>query len=186
MLPIEIAKKELWDNEREEFLYIEATTLRLEHSLVSIREWESKWHKPFLSDQEKTYEETLDYIRCMSLEPISDPNIVYGLSQEQVDKIIEYINEKMTASWINSKREETTHRNQNPTTSEVIYAMMFELGIPIECQNWHFNHLIMQIQVSAERQKPPKKKSKAELTQEYKEINARRRAEYEAMKNAKQ
>ena len=53
---------EEWDAEKEEFVYRiigKSYTLCLEHSLISISKWESKWHKPFLSS-EKTDEEFLD------------------------------------------------------------------------------------------------------------------------------
>ena len=52
-----------WDAENEEFVKPKTQTLQLEHSLVSLSKWESKWHKPFYSKKEKTEEEMLDYIR---------------------------------------------------------------------------------------------------------------------------
>ena len=44
-----------WYNEQTnefESISCKACTLKLEHSLVSISKWESKWNKPFLNDQE--------------------------------------------------------------------------------------------------------------------------------------
>lgn len=48
MLTIQIPGEEYWDADREEFICRKATTLALEHSLLSLSKWESKWHVPFL------------------------------------------------------------------------------------------------------------------------------------------
>ncbi len=77
MLKITIPGQELWDEGKEEFVNTKGTTLQLEHSLVSLSKWESKWHKPFLGKGDKTVEETVDYIRCMTLTQNVDPS-VYG------------------------------------------------------------------------------------------------------------
>ncbi|NCB43530.1 MAG: hypothetical protein EOM59_13070, partial [Clostridia bacterium] len=61
MLHIVIPAREQWDEVRGEFVYTKEQELQLEHSLVSVAKWESKWCKVFLSKQEKTVEETLDY-----------------------------------------------------------------------------------------------------------------------------
>ena len=60
MLQLEIPPAELWDEYKEEYAMFNGRKLMLEHSLVSISKWESKWHKPFISKIEKTYEETID------------------------------------------------------------------------------------------------------------------------------
>lgn len=54
MLRITIPADEFWDEVNEEFIYQKGLTLQLEHSLVSISKWESKWCKAFLGKQEKT------------------------------------------------------------------------------------------------------------------------------------
>ena len=48
MLHIEIGERELWDEKKEEFIYIKAQTIALEHSLVAISKWEAEFGKPFL------------------------------------------------------------------------------------------------------------------------------------------
>lgn len=58
MLRITIPSTEFWDEVKQEFVYTKAQTLQLEHSLVSLSKWESRWNKPFLTKQEKTLEET--------------------------------------------------------------------------------------------------------------------------------
>ena len=62
MITITIPEREYWDELKEEFVYSQKQTLQLEHSLVSLSKWESKYGKPFLSKEDKTYEETVDYI----------------------------------------------------------------------------------------------------------------------------
>ena len=62
MLKITVPAAEFWDEIHEEFIYKKEQTLQLEHSLVSLSKWESKWNKAFLGKQEKTDEEILDYV----------------------------------------------------------------------------------------------------------------------------
>ena len=66
-MTITIPASELFDEENDEFLYTKEQTLVLEHSLVSISKWETKWKKPYLSETPKSDEEALDYIRCMTI-----------------------------------------------------------------------------------------------------------------------
>ena len=90
MLQITIPETELWDESKSEFIQIKAQTLSLEHSLVSISKWESKWCKPFLATKEMTTEETLDYIRCMTLTQNVNPITYKAVTQSIVDEIVEY------------------------------------------------------------------------------------------------
>ena len=43
MLRITIPAEEFWDEVNEEFIYTKEQTVQLEHSLVSLSKWESKW-----------------------------------------------------------------------------------------------------------------------------------------------
>jgi hypothetical protein len=54
MLEIVVPEREYWDPIKEEFIKTKRTTLRLEHSLLSVSKWESKWKVPFLSKESKT------------------------------------------------------------------------------------------------------------------------------------
>ena len=109
MLQITIPAGTLWDEGIEEFISTKEKTLQLEHSLVSLSKWESKWHKPFLSDKEKTFEETIDYIRCMTITQNVKPEVYLFLTKENVDQIYEYINDPMTATTFNDL-DNTFHR----------------------------------------------------------------------------
>ena len=56
MLRITIpGSSELWDEEKQEFLpATKDVTIQLEHSLVSLSRWESKWNKAFLKKEKKS------------------------------------------------------------------------------------------------------------------------------------
>ena len=63
IVDLQSTNPEGWDEENEMFVPPKEQTLLLEHSLVSLSKWESKWCKPFLSDKEKTLEENRFGIR---------------------------------------------------------------------------------------------------------------------------
>ena len=67
MLKLIVLGQEHWDEKKQEFVYNKEVSLQLEHSLVSLSKWEAKWKKPYLSREPLSYEETVDYIRCMTL-----------------------------------------------------------------------------------------------------------------------
>lgn len=173
MLTITILGKEYYDEANEEFVYPYQQTLELNHSLVSLSKWESKWCKPFLSSKEKTYEETLDYIKCMVNTPNVDPDIFNYLSQKNVDDINNYIYAPMTATTVNDDKK--GKKNSEILTSELIYYWMIALQIPFECQHWHLNRLLTLIRVCNAKNEPPKKMSKRETINRYAALNEARR-----------
>ena len=174
MLRIEIPEREYFDERTERFGTIKATTLYLEHSLISISKWEAKWHLPFF-DSEKTNEQTLDYIRCMILNREIDEKSYYVnlLTADDIKKINDYINDPMTATVITDDGKRG--RNQK-VTSELIYCWMIQFNIPAEFEKWHINRLIMLILVCGEENKPKKKMSRKEIMAQNKALNAARKA----------
>lgn len=173
MLIITVPEAELFDSSKNEFYKIKGQTIALEHSLVSISKWESKWHKPFLYDKEKkTTEELIDYIRCMTLTQNVNPNLYNALSRENFDKITDYINDPMTATWFTETKGKP---NREIVTSEIIYYWMIALNIPFECQKWHINRLLTLIRVCNEKNAPSKKMSKREIINRNRALNAARR-----------
>ena len=102
MLRIVIPGQELWDEEKQEFINTKEQVLQLEHSLISLSKWESKWCKVFLSKQEKTAEETIDYIKCMTITPNVDPEVYTRLTKENIKEIEDYIAAPMTATYFSS------------------------------------------------------------------------------------
>lgn len=175
MLRIVVPKQELWDEINNVFITTKEQTLVLEHSLVSLSKWESKWCKPFLTEREKTLEETIDYIRCMTLTQNVDPNIYRSLTTENLRQINEYIEAPMTASWV---RETSSKTSNEQLTSELIYYYMTDFHIPFECQKWHLNRLMMLIKICNAKRQPPKKMSRGEILRRNAALNAERKKKY--------
>lgn len=172
MLSLIIPSNELWDERRQEFIQIDSQVLELEHSLVSLSKWESKWNKAFLSKEPKTYEESIDYIRCMTLTQNVNPDTYLGLTNEQINEVNKYIEAPMTATTVNNKNSK---RSREIVTSELIYYWMISLQIPFECQYWHLNRLMTLIQVCNVKNAPPKKMSKRSIMSRNAALNAARR-----------
>ena len=174
MLRIEIPiSPEGWDAEKEEFVESKVQTLQLEHSLVSLSKWESKWCKPFFSTDDKTYEEVLDYIKCMTLTQNVKPEVYKYLTEKNITEITDYINAPMTATTFNETS--TKGRGRDIITSELIYYWMIQLNIPFECEKWHLNRLLTLIQVCSIKNSPKKKMSKAEILARNRELNTQRK-----------
>lgn len=174
MLEITIPGTEFYDEAREEFVCTAGRVIQMEHSLVSISKWESKWHRPFLKDGPKNLEELADYYRCMTITKNVDPLIFLSISGETKGKIDAYIQDKMTASWFNDKTQGRTSREI--VTSEVIYSWMVSLGIPFECEKWHINRLMVLIHMcSLDQSGGGKKMSKKDIFSQNRALNAARR-----------
>ena len=173
MLRITIPAVEQWDEAKQEFIYTKEQTLSLEHSLVSLSKWESKWCKAFLTKQEKTFEETLDYIKCMTLTQNVDPEVYNYLTNGNIKEINEYIEAPMTATYFSDEKTSKTSREQ--VTAELIYYWMIALNIPFECQKWHLNRLLTLIKVCNIKNQPPKKRSKKDIMSRNAALNAARR-----------
>lgn len=178
MLEITIPGAELWDESKQEFISTNTQILRLEHSLVSISKWESKWKKAFLGNQEKTFEETIDYIKCMTITQNVDPNVYNYLTKENIEEIHKYIGDPMTATTISENKNQPV--NREIMTAEVIYYYMIALNIPFECQKWHLNRLLTLIKVCSIKNQPPKKMGKNELLKRNAALNAVRRPQFKA------
>lgn len=163
-----------WDEAKEEFFEEKTVTLQLEHSLVSLSKWESKWHKPFLSNNGLTDQESLDYIKCMTITKNVKPDVYSHLSKENVDAVIAYINAPMTATTFSDERK--GRAKKEIVTSELIYYWMVAYNIPFECQKWHLNRLLTLVRVCGIKNNPPKKRSKRETMQNNAALNAARRA----------
>lgn len=175
MLELNIPDIELFDDSKEEFITIKGTTLQLEHSLISISKWESKWHKAFLGKEDKTEEEIIDYIRCMTINKNVNDDIYNYLSTKVIKQVTDYIQEPMTATWFNEDGK-NAGGGREIVTSELIYYWMIAMQIPVEFQRWHLNRLLTLIRVCNIKSEPPKKMSKRELANRNKSINEARKA----------
>lgn len=170
MLTITIPETELYDEVKNEFKIVKEQKLVLEHSLVSLSKWESKWHKPFLGKEPKSREETIDYIRCMTVNS-ADPIVYQCINGSIIEQINKYIEDPMTATTI---REQKRGRSEI-ITAEIIYYWMVALQIPFECQKWHLNKLLTFINVVNIKNKPEKKMSRKEVMSRNASLNAARR-----------
>lgn len=175
MLEIHIPKRELYDEVEKEFVDQPEVTIVLEHSLVSLSKWESKWEIPFLDDKPMSDEQTLDYIRCMTLTE-NVPHEAYNrLTNDNLQAVSEYINAKMTATWFSERQSKG---KKEIITAELIYYWMISLTIPFECQHWHLSRLLTLVRVCNEKNQPADKKlSKSEIASRNRALNAQRRAQ---------
>ena len=174
MLQIHIPGEEFWNEKDEEFVTGPETIISLEHSLISISKWESKWHKPFLGKQTPKGDELMDYIKCMVVTPNVKDEVYDRLTKANIDDILKYINDPMTATTI-TERDGGRRRGSEIITSELIYYWMVAMEIPFECQKWHINRLMMLIRICGIKNQPDKKMSKRSTMQQNAALNAARR-----------
>lgn len=178
MLEITIPKKELFNEDSNEFLTIPETTICLEHSLLSVKKWESIHHKPFLG-QEKTMDEIIDYVRCMTIPTKKiNPEVYNHIPPNVLEQIINYIKDPMTATWFNDANIGGSKSSNEVVTAEIIYYWMISLNIPVEFQKWHLEQLLTLIKVVNIKNAPKRKMSKKEAAMQRRQLNAARRAKY--------
>lgn len=174
MLPLYIQGTDFFDEKTYKFITVPSRTIQLEHSLISISRWESKWKKPFLGEG-KTREQTIDYIKCMTLTPNVDPMLYSCIGDKEIKQVQEYIDDPMTATWF---KERSRRPNYKIITSEKIYGWMVQMNIPFECEKWHLARLLVLLQVCDEMNQPPKKRNRAESAESMRKLNAARRGRY--------
>lgn len=175
MLEVTIPAQEYYDEDRDLFIQIKETTLQLEHSLISLHKWEAKTHKPFLG-REKTAEEILEYIKCMTIGKV-DPEIYNYIPETVIKEIIDYIKDPMSATWFYDRATGTKMSNKNETiTAEVIYYCMITLNIPVKFEKWHLQQLLTLIRVINDKNGEKKRMSPREAEAYRAAENARRRA----------
>ena len=176
MLEIIVPKTELYISEQNRFIDVPSCALSLEHSLISVAKWESKWHIPYLNASKRTVAQDMDYIRCMVVGTVKNDDVFISLpyNPEIMQQIRNYIDDPMTATTF---AKTPPSRNKQIVTAEVLYARMFANNIPMECQKWHLNRLLTLIRVCDTAHSPPAKADKKQLAARYAEQNALRRAQ---------
>ena len=176
MLELRIAAEEFYNDETEEFISTKEEILLLEHSLVSLSKWESKWEIPFLDKGSRTDEQTVDYIRCMNLAPVSSEEVFAKLNGTHFAQISSYIDAKMTATTVRSLEDKPG--TPEVITAELIYYWMISLQVPMECQYWHLNRLLTMIKVVNFKNSPKSKSrtGRADMLAHRRALNEQRRA----------
>lgn len=176
MLEIIVPENEFYDVQQNRFIFVPACTLTLEHSLISIAKWESKWHIPYLTDKKKTVEQEMDYIRCMIVTPIKDLQILSSFTKQNIRDIRAYIEDPMTATTFSKSTQPASKR---VITAEVLYSRMFASNIPMECQKWHLNRLVTLLKAcDILNNSNPSKMSKQQTIAYNARQNAMRRAKH--------
>lgn len=176
MLKVVLPPNEFWDSETETFITVESVEIELEHSLISLSKWESKFQKPFLSVEKKTPAEILEYYYCMFITPNLEKTVLNQMTQEIHDKISDYIESKESATTF-GEMPKTSVKGET-ITSELIYYWMVAFNIPFEAENWHLNRLFSLVRICNIKNSKPKKMSKREAAEERQRLNAERRAKY--------
>ena len=175
-IKITVSAGEAFDEKERKFVDIDPVVLEFEHSLVSLSKWESEFEKPFLTEGQKTTEETMAYLRHMLLTPNVSEETLSHLKNEDIERLQEYIAAKRSATWFREKSG--PKRSSETITSELIYYWMVAMTIDWEAQHWHLNRLLTLIRVCNEKNAPPKKMSRAEMAAQRRALNAQRRQQY--------
>lgn len=177
MLRIIIEGDESYNEETNTFETVNDVVIDMEHSLISLSKWESKYQKPFLVAGAKTSEEIFGYLKAMVVTPDVDPDVLYRCTSKHILQIQEYIDSPQSATTFGMMPE-----RRGPSeviTSELIYFWMVTFNIPLECERWHLNRLFSLIRICNIKNADPKqrKMSRQELVMRNRDLNARRRAE---------
>jgi hypothetical protein len=176
MLLLTVPATRVWDEAKEEFVQFQGESLLLEHSLVSLSKWEESTEKPFLVKEEHTIEETIEYIKFMTISPVNNPFVYELLTQEHFDQISAYIDKKMTATWFRETKQQRP--STEAITAEILYYYMIALNIPMECQYWHLNKLLTLIKVTNLKNAPEEKKGRRTNIADRRAAAAAARARY--------
>jgi len=179
MLKIKVRGTELFDEATSRVITTPDTVLTLEHSLLSVSRWESKWHKSFLKEGPKSDAESIDYVRCMTITQNVDENVYLSLSMENIAEIRKYIDDPMTATTFNDSG--IGKKNRRAITSELIYYWMTIYNIPFSCEKWNFNRLLVLIRVCSIESAPKKKMSKANIMKQNAMLNEQRKKRLNSM-----
>lgn len=175
MLTLKVIGEEFYNEETEEFNSVNDFTLYLEHSLLSLSKWESKHKKPFLSNNEKSSEETVSYVEMMILNEDYPEGIFSRLSNENLNAINSYIESSESATTF-SNHLNSGKKNSEIITAELVYYWMVAFNIPFECENWHLNRLFSLIQICNIKNSDPKKMSRNEIASRNHALNEQRKA----------
>ena len=125
-----------------------------------------------MSKEPKSYEEEMDYIRCMTLTQNVDPNVYNYMTESNRQEIRDYIDAPMTATTFSEDKDNKKNKvNGETVTAEIVYYWMIALNIPTEFQKWHLNRLLTLIRVCNIKNQPEKKMSTRDAIARQRAIN---------------
>lgn len=182
-LKLTIPARKILIEETMEFIDLKECTLVLEHSLLSVSKWESKWHVSFLKEKTLTDEQTIDYVRCMTITQNVDPLVYKYFPKDCLEKVIQYIGDPMTATVIYDIRDdmdETTtygEKKKETVTSELVYYWMLVHHIPFTCEKWNFSRLITLIKICNAKNSSEKMTPQEQARYQH-ALNAKRKAKH--------
>ena len=185
LLRIDLPKQEICIDSKSkdptivaDIIQCEAVTIVLEHSLYTISIWESITHKAYLKQtlKEKDLE---DYLRCMIISPeeITEADFIrLTRNPKYMNQIMEYLNDKKSASVFFDTQKENQGSSSDIMTSDVLYYSIFSLQMPMEVEHWHLNKLMAVLRVF-ETKNPMKKNKRTtkSIMQDYDRINEARK-----------
>lgn len=175
MLRVLLPRFDYFDEEANEFRCYPEEWLTMEHSLLSVSQWESKWKKPFLMLLDSgglTSEELLDYFGFMIVQPPSNQKHAQYLarfSPENMQAILEYLQDSQTATTIHDWEE--VKPSKRAVTSELIYTWMIGLRISKDFETWNINRLFTLIRVASVELHPDDKLDKKKVARMQRDIN---------------
>lgn len=175
MLRLIIPGDLVFNETASEFSTVGDVVLDLEHSLLSLSKWESKYGKPFLSVGPQTADEIFDYLEFMVVTPDGDLDALRRCPQSVVDKIQEYIDSSQSATTFGEMP-----KRRGPTeviTSELIYYWLLTFHISFECEAWHLNRLFSLIRICNIKNSKPRRMGRGEVARRNHDLNMKRRQE---------
>lgn len=176
MFTVVIPEREFFDETGSRFVKMEGGSFEIEHSLAAVAKWEARHGTPFFSMTDKTADESVDYIRCMTVTPDVNPDLYNRIDNELMAKINDYIATKQTATTI--KMRAGLKKKSEIITAEVVYYWMITLGIPSEYDQWHMNRLFTLIEVFNDKSGPQKKMKQKDILAQNRALNEARKTKY--------
>ncbi len=157
---------------------IENVDLKFEHSLVSLKEWEGFYEKPFFSDKEdeaKTVEEYFKYFECMLLpKSFKHRHLIEKLTADQHVELSNYIAAPHTATIVRDIPGRAGPREN--VTAELIYYWLTAFKIPFyPTDTWHLNNTLTLVKVCGVKNAPATKRSRNDMIQDYRKRNEENR-----------
>lgn len=171
MLRLNVGGKDEYDSTENLFYRTEDDIYVLNHCLYAIAQWESKWKKPFFTNDKLEYDEMADYIQCMCFDRTIDLSKIGSIELKQIN---EYINDSRTATTV---KDSGGSGRGSFMSSEVLYAQMCIAEVDWEAQYWHISRLNKLLQVIADMKSEKKPMDRRAILKQNAALNEQRKRE---------